>query len=305
MNTYTDLISVIIPVYKTEAFLSRCVDSVLNQTYPNLEIILVDDGSPDKSGELCDLYAERDARVSVIHKTNGGLSSARNAGLAVARGKYVGFVDSDDWVAADMFDRMHRVAVENHTGIVRCGIRRANEYAAPCAGQEGAPVQTLDLKDSAISVWTNGFMCNKLFRSDLFSNVRFDETISYVEDSPVLLELLIKNQGMVSMEQEMYYYYLNPDSITGQGFNLRKLSSLTGFQRMNQIVTESVPELHDYFMSHYLMVCIGFYLHKEVRADRDSKKMIQAILRKEVGKAMGLKNMKWKFKAAMAIFCLI
>ena len=100
------VISVIIPVYKAEEYLERCVDSVLAQTYSNLEIILVDDGSPDNSGQICDRYAEKDSRVKVIHKKNGGVSSARNAGLDVATGEFVAFVDSDDFIAPDMYEKL-------------------------------------------------------------------------------------------------------------------------------------------------------------------------------------------------------
>ncbi|HCI64916.1 MAG TPA: glycosyl transferase, partial [Clostridiales bacterium] len=100
------LISVIVPVYRVEAFLPRCLDSIRGQTYKNLEIILVDDGSPDNCGKICDEYAEMDSRIRVIHKKNGGLSSARNAGLDVAVGDYIGFVDSDDWIAPEMYETL-------------------------------------------------------------------------------------------------------------------------------------------------------------------------------------------------------
>ena len=98
-----DLISVIVPVYKVEPYLDKCVRSIVDQTYQNLEIILVDDGSPDRCGEICDAWAAKDSRIRVIHKENGGLSDARNAGMAVATGKYMGFVDSDDYIAPDMY----------------------------------------------------------------------------------------------------------------------------------------------------------------------------------------------------------
>ena len=100
------LLSVIVPVYKVEAYLDECVESILNQTYTDLELILVDDGSPDRSGEMCDAWAERDSRVRVIHKPNGGVCSARNAGLDAARGEYAAFVDSDDWLDPGMYEAM-------------------------------------------------------------------------------------------------------------------------------------------------------------------------------------------------------
>ena len=112
MNTpYKDLISVIVPVYKVERYLCRCVDSIIAQTYTNLQIILVDDGSPDGSGAICDDYAAKDSRITVIHKKNGGLSDARNAGLVAACGSYIGFVDSDDYIAVDMYEKLYKAIV--------------------------------------------------------------------------------------------------------------------------------------------------------------------------------------------------
>ena len=115
------LISVIIPVYKVELYLRECIDSVLAQTYQNLEVILVDDGSPDQCGSICEQYAEKDNRVCVIHKENGGLSDARNAGIDVAKGEYIGFVDSDDWVAPDMYECLYKASVEYNAEFVVCG----------------------------------------------------------------------------------------------------------------------------------------------------------------------------------------
>ncbi len=109
-----DLISVIVPVYKVEAYLNRCVESIVNQSYSNLEIILVDDGSPDRCPEMCDVWSQKDKRIKVIHKENGGLSDARNAGMAIATGTYIGFVDSDDWIDRDFYEKLLLTLKENH-----------------------------------------------------------------------------------------------------------------------------------------------------------------------------------------------
>lgn len=117
-----DLISIIIPIYKVEKFLDRCVESVVNQTYSNLEIILVDDGSPDNCPYMCDEWAEKDSRIKVIHKLNGGLSDARNEGLKSSTGKYVGFVDSDDWIAPEMYERLLQSIIIEHSDIAACSV---------------------------------------------------------------------------------------------------------------------------------------------------------------------------------------
>ena len=115
-------ISVIVPVYKVEPYLDRCVQSVVNQTYPNLEIILVDDGSPDQCPVMCDTWAKKDPRIRVIHKKNGGLSDARNAGMAAASGEYISFVDSDDWIAPEMLERLVKALERDDSDIAACAV---------------------------------------------------------------------------------------------------------------------------------------------------------------------------------------
>ena len=119
-ESMTDLVSVIVPIYKVEKYLGKCVDSIINQTYKNLEIILVDDGSPDNSGKICDEYAKKDNRIKVIHKENGGLSSARNAGLDVATGEFIAFVDSDDRIHLDFVEKLYRAIKEENADIASC-----------------------------------------------------------------------------------------------------------------------------------------------------------------------------------------
>ena len=121
-------ISVIVPVYNVEKYLRKCIESILNQTFREFELILVDDGSTDSSGKICDEYALKDSRIKVIHKENGGASSARNAGLDVAKGEYIGFVDSDDWIEMDMYGELYRLIKENNTDISVCGINNIKRY---------------------------------------------------------------------------------------------------------------------------------------------------------------------------------
>ena len=122
MSRNDSLISIIVPVYNVEQYLSRCVDSLVNQTYHNIEIILVDDGSPDRSGEICDEYAKKDKRVKVIHQSNGGLSDARNTALDIAKGDYLMFVDSDDWIEPTMYEEMLSFMEKEQLDLVECGI---------------------------------------------------------------------------------------------------------------------------------------------------------------------------------------
>lgn len=130
LSKMNKLVTIIIPVYKVEKYLDDCLISIVNQTYKNLEIILVDDGSPDSCPSLCEQWAENDARIKVIHKKNGGLSSARNAGLKIATGDFIGFVDSDDWVELDMYAMMVKALEENDVDFVACKISAVNEKLA-------------------------------------------------------------------------------------------------------------------------------------------------------------------------------
>ena len=154
MNEYNEkykLISVIVPIYKVEAYLRRGIDSILAQDYPNIEVILVDDGSPDNCGKICDEYAKKDKRIRVIHKPNGGLSSARNAGLDVAKGKYISFIDSDDSILPYMYSTMIKVIENNNLDIVTCGVQRIKP------GEKIKETYTKDGKDltELIQEWIN------------------------------------------------------------------------------------------------------------------------------------------------------
>lgn len=162
-------ISVIVPVYNVEDYLPKCLDSILAQTYQNLEIILVDDGSPDRSGEICDQYAERDSRVAVIHKANGGVCAARNVGLDAATGEMIGFVDSDDWIEPDMYEVLLEKMQEHGADIVQSGMESdGSKSVEEC-------LRRLVCMDN-IEVWRN------LYRSEVIGSVRFSERLRSSED---------------------------------------------------------------------------------------------------------------------------
>jgi glycosyltransferase involved in cell wall biosynthesis len=185
------LISVIVPVYKVEKYLPQCVDSILAQTYRNLEIILVDDGSPDSCPKICDEYAKKDGRVRVIHQKNAGVSAARNAGLDCAQGEYIGFVDWDDWIDAAMFQRLLALLKTYHTSIAICSftqyIHSRNENKVLERSPKRQIPKGVVTSDEAIQkiilsvdpVFC-GSLCNKLFSADLFNSpplIRLDQRI--------------------------------------------------------------------------------------------------------------------------------
>lgn len=212
------LISVIVPVYRVEAFLPRCLDSVRNQTYRNLEILLVDDGSPDNCGKICDEYAQIDPRIRVIHKENGGLSSARNAGLDAARGALIGFVDSDDWIAPEMYEKLLSALEKWNAQLACCGRYDVREKT----GQQ--KIGLCPKTDECLSGVAfagrifrydgcDSSACDKLYRRELLENMRYPEG-RVCEDMPVIYRIALKAERVALCPEPLYYYYHRQGSIT-------------------------------------------------------------------------------------------
>lgn len=209
-------ISVIIPVYNAEKYLDRCMDSVLKQTYTNLEIFLVDDGATDNSGKMCDEYAKKDNRIKVIHKKNGGLSDARNAALAEVTGEYIGFVDSDDYIADDMFETLYNLVKKYNAEISVAAyyeIRKGKIIDVQDSGQlnlysrEEAIIELL--RDTKIQ----SYAWNKLYKRELFENIKYPKG-KHFEDIATTILLFEKANKVVRLEKPVYYYVRRDDSIT-------------------------------------------------------------------------------------------
>lgn len=211
---HTDLVTIVVPIYNVEKFLSRCVDSILNQTYEHLEIILVDDGSTDNSSVICDEYKKNNERIKVIHKPNGGLSDARNAGLNIATGKYVAFIDSDDYITVDAIEDMLFKLKENNAQIAVCNMIRFfdNEKNEPFyKPTENAIVLN---ENDRFQTLNQPSVCNKLFLSELFKNIRFPKGKFY-EDTFVYHKLAYLSKSIVLTGKDSYWYFLRENSILG------------------------------------------------------------------------------------------
>lgn len=206
-------ISVIVPVYNVEAFLRRCVDSILQQTYTDFEIILVDDGSPDRSGEICDDYAEKDNRIHVIHQSNGGLSAARNAGLewvfTNSNSNWISFIDSDDWIHPFFLQLLHDGIIQYDVNICQCRYLETN-------GTEPTPAVEGTLfcitPDEQFIKHYSAYMCDKLFAKSCWQGIRFPEGLLY-EDVTIWYKILFAQQKIAFVNEVLYYYYANPNSI--------------------------------------------------------------------------------------------
>lgn len=226
-SRYLPVISVIIPVYNVAKVLERCVESVRRQVYPNLEIILVDDGSTDMSGAFCDVFAKKDPRIKVIHQPNQGLSAARNAGLKLATGKWITFVDSDDSIHPDMIDVLHRLCYENKLLMSICGFQEIYP------GQEVSTEKPSDRRDKVLGTMEclramlceDGFSMSawgKLYARELFDLVQFPERRLY-EDVGTTYRLVLQCPEIAVTTLRGYNYYQSAGSITQQNFSLRKM----------------------------------------------------------------------------------
>lgn len=209
-------ISVIVPVYKVEPYLRQCVDSILGQTYQDLEILLVDDGSPDSCPAICDEYAQKDPRVQVIHKKNGGLSSARNAALEVCTGDYIGFVDSDDWIEPEMFETLLNGLTQAQADIAVCG--RYEEFREHRLARGWPETLVMDREEALGELLRNDTLQNlvwdKLYRRELFEDLRFPEGKTF-EDMAVMHWLFLRAQRVVCLPAVMYHYLQRSNSIVG------------------------------------------------------------------------------------------
>lgn len=229
MENCTPLISVIVPVYKVEEYLAACVDSILAQTYENLEIILVDDGSPDNCGKICDSYAKKDSRIKVIHKENGGVSSARNAALDVINGEYVGFVDSDDTVRPEMFETLYKKIVENSADVAICKFDYCqNQTGDDFSDQSGETLIFEPEKAVAnmlVGKYYAGQLCNKLFSTKLVGDSRLDTNIHVYEDLLLSVILMLKAKKICYFPKKLYNCHIRDGSAFRSAFNEKQLTA--------------------------------------------------------------------------------
>ena len=210
------MISVIVPVYRVESYLEKCLDSITGQTYTDLEILLIDDGSPDRCGEICDRYAAVDHRIQVFHTENHGLSAARNLGLEHAEGDYIGFVDSDDWIEANMYECLLRAVKENDADIGVCGrfmeYPKKTEIISPSLGVfiQKQAVEALARLEIRNAVW------DKIWKRECFTDIRFPDGRVY-EDSATTYRFFLQAEKVVCISETLYHYRIRTDSISHDG----------------------------------------------------------------------------------------
>lgn len=263
-------ISVIVPIYKVEDYLHRCVDSIINQTYTNLDIILVDDGSPDNCPMICDEYAKKDTRIRVIHKKNGGLSDARNAGLEIATGEYIGFVDSDDWIHKDMYSILYNIMMKKQCDIVECNATKIYDiindkdinfkYRFFNYTKENAIEELISEKTIQQTVW------NKLYKKELIQDIFFEKGKVH-EDEFWTYQAINKCNNLIHVDLDLYYYFQRENSIMGNKYSLKRLNAIEGRYNRYLFISRNFPQFLNKAKLNLFYISI-YYLQQSMKCSQ-------------------------------------
>lgn len=308
----TSVISIIVPIYKVEKYLEKCIDSIINQDYKNLEIILVDDGSPDRCPQICDEYAQKDSRIKVIHKENGGLSDARNAGIKVATGEYIAFIDSDDYVTENYISTLLYTIKKYDADISACNYIKLYEDSGV---EKVEPKTTKDLVMTNIEAMKDLFTLpnnsdvvawNKLYKTSLFTqnNIEFPKGKLH-EDNFTTYKLYYFSNKVVFTNVPCYYYLQRKDSIMGKKFNIKRLDILLALKETEEFVKENNIDLNQEVKFNELLRLLTV-LNSMVDTKCINKKVfedIRTMIRKD--KEVYLKNHYLRVKHKVAVKSLI
>lgn len=251
------LVSVIIPAYNIEDYIGRCLDSIISQTYKNLEIIVVDDGSRDHTGEILDNYAKKDRRIKVIHKENGGVSSARNKGIEAAEGDYIGFIDGDDLIESEMYKTLVDLLEEENADIAHCGYQMVFPDRIDYYHNTGKKkIQTTEegLKDLLSGEMIEPGLVNKIYKKELIKNCRLDETVKINEDLLMNYQLFKLSQKSVYYDITPYSYMIRSSSATGANSLITKRED--ALRVLNQIKDDCINNnLLSIIYKRYIYIC--------------------------------------------------
>ena len=294
------LISIIVPVYNVEQYLSRCVNSILSQYYKHIELILVDDGSIDNSGAVCDEYAAKDSRVKVIHKENGGQSSARNVGLDIARGEYIGFVDSDDWIVPDMYSFLYKLITENDADIANIKCIKAYSDRVNIGDvddsyqiyENEACLENL-LREGTVGVLATYGVCRGLYKKELFNGIRFQKG-RINEDIVYSYQLYDRAKKVVVSNKVAYFYFQSKNSTTRKKLRKRDFDLLWACETLEDLSRDKsnsikyfvdVKKARSYFS---LLSKVAFYGID--KSELDDKLVIKSLTDKVRGQYLFLMN---------------
>lgn len=256
------LISIIVPVYNAEEYIERCINSLVNQTYQNIEIILINDGSTDRSKDICDSYAKKDKRIKVINQKNCGVSTARNKGMDVAKGEYLCFVDSDDYVSNEFIEKMYKSLSTNRADLSICSISNVSD--------KGIKPQSSSLyEDNIITKETyyknintyGGFLWNKIFKKELIGNLRLEKDIYYCEDELFVISYVEKCKEIACVNNPLYFYCTHVGSLSSweDGWDEKKVTIIKAKQKALKIFEKYPFTIYKDYYLKYLYNLIDIY----------------------------------------------
>lgn len=295
-----DKISVIVPIYKVEDYLHKCVNSIINQTYINLEIILVDDGSPDNCPMICDEYTKKDSRIRVVHKKNGGLSDARNAGIDIATGEYLMFIDSDDFVDVEMMESMMKNMIDNNVDMVVCNIKYVYEDREVVKYNQADRI--LDRYEAMEEYLKDGVVqavaWNKLYKKSLINDMRYK--VGKTNEDEFFTYKVVDKTDKVYYNSRPFYNYIQRDSSIMGKYSINRLDGVeASYERLN-FIKERYPDLYEKEKKTFINLCIYSYqiILKEPNLDKNKqgRKILNNYTKKIKFNKTELKNYSYKDK---------
>lgn len=268
-----DLISIIVPVYNVEQYIDKCITSIINQSYKNIEIILVDDGSTDNSGKICDKYKEKDTRISVKHKTNEGVSSARNYGIESAKGKWICFIDADDWIDDNYCEIMHDTAIKYNADVVLCGYNRVTPSKTEKINNDDiiTEVNSREYLINSLNPQTGyGFCHMKIYCKDIIKDIRFKEKMQVGEDA-FFNEQISKNiKKAIFLNKSIYNYRINANSVVRK-FDINYVNKYKESMKINkEFIIKNykddiniIQNLYNFIAFHVLLIAVNYCFNNE------------------------------------------
>lgn len=300
------MISIIVPVFNVENFIHLCIESILSQTFQDFELILVNDGSTDRSGDICDEYSKKDKRIIVIHKENGGQSSARNIGINVAKGNFIGFIDSDDWIQSDMFHILYTKAIETDADITACNIMKYNKDSTKQIYCNKTDDCFFDRNSAMNELYLNDRLtfspCNKLYKSNLFNGVRFKEG-SILEDMDFSYRIMHQAERIYYTGQALYNYRYNDQSTMRKGFSKKRLDEFEVRKNMYLFYLKNYPSQANELYAEWFLTGLMLYINieKYYRNERNQYRYLIEIDRKLLLPLLFKRNYIMKKKILLSI----
>ncbi len=309
-----NLISVIVPIYKTEKYLTQCLESLIKQSYKMIEIICVDDCSPDDSITIANDFVKRDSRVKIVHQqSNMGLAEARNSGMAAAKGDYIAFVDSDDWVTNDYIEVLYGLAQRNDADISVCSYARSLIWSDKIYKQDTETVIEYSGRDAARKMFSSNDyqtdVCmtvawNKLFKREVIQNLKFPKGKLY-EDQPFALKAYYNSKKVIVTNRKLYFYRRNHLSITMQKFNIRVLDELDLYDDIKKfLIDQNDRYLFDVVVARKVPLAISRYVAACYAHDDPASKKAYNHVTKEIGNYLKCKKTSWRNKVKIILFVL-